>query len=177
MFYTYLWLREDGTPYYAGKGKGARGFSNSGHRVRKPINPARIITQDWDSENDAHEAEKFLIAYYGRLDNQTGCLANLTDGGEGHANPSEAARKRLRELKMGNTFTRGRTQSQEAKDAIGLANKVPHPWCAKLVPEQVIEIRRLARIGVRLREISRQFGVDHKSIGKILTRKTWAYVE
>ena len=85
MFYTYLWLREDGTPYYAGKGKALRGFTSSGHRVKCPKDSARIIVQEWPSETDAFNAEKFLIAYYGRLDLGTGCLRNLTDGGEGFA--------------------------------------------------------------------------------------------
>ena len=83
VFYTYMWLREDGRPYYVGKGKGNRGFTGNNHRVKCPTNPDLIITQTWPSEKDAFEAEKFLISYYGKLSDKSGCLANLTDGGEG----------------------------------------------------------------------------------------------
>ena len=81
-FYTYLWLREDGTPYYVGKGKGNRGLTGRKHRQKCPPKD-RILIQEFPSEEAAFEAEKFLIACYGRLDNKTGCLSNLTDGGEG----------------------------------------------------------------------------------------------
>lgn len=76
-FYTYMWLREDGTPYYVGKGTGQRAF-------RKGCPPhERIVVQDWPSEEDALHAERFLISFYGRKDKETGCLINLTDGGDG----------------------------------------------------------------------------------------------
>jgi len=94
MFYTYLWLREDGTPYYVGKGKGYRGFTSDGHVVKCPTketikgyiyerDDSRIILQEFPSEEEAFEAEIFLIAYYGRKDLSEGCLRNLTNGGEG----------------------------------------------------------------------------------------------
>ncbi len=82
-FYTYLWLREDGTPYYVGKGQGVRAFKHDRANARRPRSNNRIITQEWPDEASAFEAEKILIAYYGRADNGTGCLRNLTDGGEG----------------------------------------------------------------------------------------------
>jgi NUMOD3 motif len=76
-FCTYLWLREDGTPYYAGKGLKYRPF-------RKGSPPKeRVIVQEWLCEEDALLAEKFLIALYGRKDTGEGILINLTDGGEG----------------------------------------------------------------------------------------------
>src|ERR1035441_2886696 len=85
-FYTYLWLREDGTPYYVGKGKGKRGFQSKDHGVHRPKNEECIIVQHHPTEEDAFFAEKFLIAAYGRADIATGRLRNLTDGGENPPN-------------------------------------------------------------------------------------------
>ncbi len=88
-WYSYLWLREHdgtfpaGTPYYAGKGKVHRGFRKLSHRFSPPKDKNHILVQQWESEGEAFEAEKFLILFYGRIDNGTGCLRNLTDGGEG----------------------------------------------------------------------------------------------
>ena len=81
LFYTYLWLRENGTPYYVGKGSANRAFER--HRVGPAPSVDRIIMQEWPDEALAFEGEKLLIAYFGRKDNGTGCLRNLTDGGEG----------------------------------------------------------------------------------------------
>jgi hypothetical protein len=77
IYYTYLWLRYDGTPYYVGKGTRNRAFRKGG----PPRD--RILIQEYPSEEDAFAAEIFLIAYYGRKDIGTGCLINHTDGGEG----------------------------------------------------------------------------------------------
>src|SRR5271166_5861696 len=82
IFYTYLWLREDGTPYYAGKGKGDRAFVRKGHNCPPPKEKNRILVQEFPDEDSAFRAEEFLIALYGRKDNGTGILRNLTDGGD-----------------------------------------------------------------------------------------------
>jgi len=76
-FYTYLWLREDGTPYYVGKGHDRRAF----RKGSPPIE--RVLIQEFPDNASALEAEKFLIAYYGRKDLGTGILRNRTDGGDG----------------------------------------------------------------------------------------------
>ena len=76
-FYTYLYLREDGTSYYVGKGMGKRAFSSQ-HWV--PVPPKeRILIESHASEEEALEAEKLLISYYGRKNNKTGILRNLTN--------------------------------------------------------------------------------------------------
>lgn len=82
MFYTYLWLREDGTPYYVGKGSGRRAFMNENHNVKRPEHRYLILVQEFPTEEDAFIAEVFLIAYYGRKDRKKGPLLNFSDGGE-----------------------------------------------------------------------------------------------
>jgi hypothetical protein len=77
QFYTYLWLREDGTPYYVGKGKGDRAIRRGSPSLD------RILIQEFPSEADAFAAEIFLISFYGRKDIGTGILRNRTIGGDG----------------------------------------------------------------------------------------------
>lgn len=83
IFYTYLWLRENGTPYYVGKGCENRGFISDGHVVHRPVDDNRIVIEYHSSEEEAFQAEIFLISYYGRIDLGSGCLRNKCDGGEG----------------------------------------------------------------------------------------------
>jgi hypothetical protein len=83
IFYTYMYLREDGTPYYVGKGTRHRAFYQKHRGGVIAIPPKeRVLLEPHASEEDALEAEKFLIAYYGRKDLRTGRLLNMTDGGE-----------------------------------------------------------------------------------------------
>ena len=42
-YYVYLYLREDGTPYYVGKGKDNRAFSKNGRSVHLPLDKTKII--------------------------------------------------------------------------------------------------------------------------------------
>lgn len=95
-FYTYLWLREDGTPYYVGKGSGKRAFD--GRRKGIPKDRSRIKVQYWIDEETAFAYERYLIDFYGRKDLGTGCLCNLSDGGDGLKNPSAETRRKLTEL-------------------------------------------------------------------------------
>ena len=83
-FYVYAFLREDGTPYYIGKGTGDRAWIKSGRQVSPPTDSSRIsILTETLTETEAFSEEIRLIQFYGRKDLGTGILRNLTDGGEG----------------------------------------------------------------------------------------------
>ena len=90
-FYVYGYLREDGTPYYIGKGSGNRVTKCVGRIVHPPKDKDRIVFYKSDiSEEEAFELERQLIAEYGRKDINTGILHNKTAGGEGKSqNPDE----------------------------------------------------------------------------------------
>ena len=81
-YYTYAYLREDGTPYYIGKGQKSRAYKRN-RRDIKQGNNRLLILKEFDSEFDAYKHEMYMISLYGRKDIGTGILHNRTDGGDG----------------------------------------------------------------------------------------------
>jgi len=82
-YYTYAYLREDGTPYYIGKGKGRRAFRRSRSGVVVPPRERIKLLVENTTEEWALFIEMCLIDKWGRLNDGTGILENFTDGGEG----------------------------------------------------------------------------------------------
>lgn len=83
-YYTYAYLREDGTPYYIGKGKGKRAYKKGRDEVKPPRDKSRIIILKTNlTEEAAFKHEIYMIAVFGRKNLGTGILRNKTDGGDG----------------------------------------------------------------------------------------------
>lgn len=135
MFYTYLWLREDGTPYYVGKGSGNRAYTSSAHGVHKPAEVERIMIYPAVSEADAFETEIALVWYYGRKDLGTGCLRNLTDGGENPPNWKD--KKRSEHHRKATSAARlGVSPTESQRKAVSESNKRRTPaWLGKHLSE------------------------------------------
>jgi hypothetical protein len=125
-FYSYLWLRKDGSPYYAGKGSAKRAFVRGSHNVPPPKDFSRILVFSMASEADAIESEIALIELFGRKDIGTGCLRNFTDGGDGISGlrHSVLSRRKMSAAKKGRpSWNKGRELSAEHRKALSEAQK------------------------------------------------------
>ena len=140
-FYSYLWLRENESPYYVGKGSGDRAFrkhQNGGRILYPPKEKSQIFIFPQDSEADAFESERALIWLFGRKDIGTGYLRNFTDGGENPPNAkgkrrSAATLQKMRAAQQGHRGNRGSKRSEATKDKMRLAQlgrTKGKPWTA-----------------------------------------------
>lgn len=117
MHYIYRHIRLDkNEPFYIGigtkLGKETNSFKNEYYRAfskqRLDSKIWNLITSKSDYEveilmeskdyNFIKEKEKEFIKLYGRIDNKTGILANMTDGGDGTLGlfPSDETKKKLK---------------------------------------------------------------------------------
>lgn len=143
IFYTYLWLREDGTPYYAGKGVLSRVYG-SHKRIGKCPPKDRVIIQEWENEQEALEAERLLIAIYGRQCNKEGVLLNISSGGQ-HGGTgairTEETRKKISAVQL------GKKRSEEHRRNIGLGHlgkkKGPHSSATKKQISEKLKGRKI----------------------------------
>lgn len=95
-YYVYQYIREDGTPYYIGKGRNRRAWephrrANGSDMRPKDNTRIQLLTENL-TEQEAWDLEDELILKYGRQDLGTGILANLSNGGRGGQTVSSMAR-------------------------------------------------------------------------------------
>ena len=126
-YYTYAYLREDGTPYYIGKGSGYRINRLDGRPCPTPKDKSRIIFLKQNlTEEEAFKHEIYMISVFGRKDLGTGILYNRSIGGDGASGfiHSQEAREKIRKSKIGkNNPFYNKTHTQEAREKISIANK------------------------------------------------------
>ena len=99
IYYTYAYLREDGTPYYIGRGKEGRAYAT--HKIPRPPKEKILFLKQELTYSESIDHEKYMIFVLGRKDLGTGILRNLTDGGEGVENLAPQTRQLISEKRKG----------------------------------------------------------------------------
>ena len=117
-YYIYAYLRENGTPYYIGKGKGNRLYDSS-RRIKTPKDRKRVVYLRQNlTEDEAYKLETEFILRFGRKDNGTGILRNESNGGK--ENHEKIVSQETRDkISKSNT---GKKISEETKRKLSVAN-------------------------------------------------------
>ena len=133
MYYTYAYLREDGTPYYIGKGSGDRINKNHGRPCSKPPLDRRIKLKTNLTEEEAFKHEVYMIAVFGRKDIGTGILYNKSNGGEGNSGLIMSQETREKMSRSG----KGKKKPPGHGEKVSKARKgKPSPLRGRVMPEE-----------------------------------------
>lgn len=120
-YYTYAYLRENGTPYYIGKGSGGRINNYHSNFVKVPPVERRLLLKRFLLEEEAYQHEIYMISVYGRKDIGTGILINRTPGGDKPPRNNKGGWNKG--MKMSFTEERGKRISEALK---GKTKSVEH---------------------------------------------------
>lgn len=135
-FYTYAYLREDGTPYYIGKGKDRRAYQRHKRGKIKDFRPKKsngsldidriLILKKNLTEEQSIKHEEYMINVFGRKDLGTGILRNMTSGGDGISGYShtDKTKRILSEKNSGeNNAWYGKNHTEETRKKMRESNK------------------------------------------------------
>jgi hypothetical protein len=161
-FYTYAFLREDGTPYYVGKGKGGRAWDGKASGARRPPkHPERIlILKKGLTEEEAFRHERYMIFVLGRKDLGTGVLRNGTNGGEGASGAILSMETRM---KMSES-RRGKKRSKETCEKMSKSKRgQKSPWLGRKHSKETRAKMSLASQGEKNPLFGKQLSAEHRA--------------
>lgn len=148
-YYTYAYLREDGTPYYIGKGTKYRLTNNCSRKGLKcPKDKSRVIKLKTNlTEEEAFKHEIYMISVYGRKDIGTGILHNRTKGGDGtsgriHTENTKQLISNALTGKGNPCYNKPHSQEHKQKISNSLKGRVPWNKGKKLSPEHISKIQK-----------------------------------